>query len=223
MKLLNFQPHRKIKYAPGMVSLILLPLLCLGWLYYNKAFERKSLIDIAFYSPEWNKSLPKDLQFEFPPKRDFTVINLKGNDKNDKLNLQYAHILLNQWKSNKDTIQGINFHFGNKAKYWTFIGAINVLKAVDMGWYMAYKNDLYATYPRGYFKQSPGSECACSLEGDIRSSPLSSNKESKRLWSERLTFIKYAVKNYWAQCLVFAVMLILTMLNLRKRIFTYDI
>jgi hypothetical protein len=171
MKLLNYQPHRKIKYSAGMISLILLPIVCLSWLNYHKAFERKSFIDIAFYSPEWNRNLSKELQFEFPPKRDYTVINLEGNNKNDKISLQYAHILLNQWKIVKDTIQGINFHFGNKAKYWTFIEAINVLKAVDLDTYMPYKNNLYAIYTSSYFRPSLSSTYCCSLNGDVRSLP----------------------------------------------------
>jgi hypothetical protein len=82
---------------------------------------------------------------------------------------------------------------------------------------MAYKNDLYATYPRGYFKQNQFSTYDCLLCNDIVRVSLSSSKEVReQLWNERLAFMIYVIKNYWAPLLVFIAMLILTMLHLRK-------
>jgi hypothetical protein len=217
MKLLKYQPHEKIRYSAGLISLVLFPILCLGWLYKHKAFEKQGVINISFYDPERNKKMPKELQYEFPPKRDYTTIDLKGNDHNDMVSLQYAHVLLNNWKIAKDTLQGLRFHYGEKAKYWTFVESINVLKAADLEWYMPYKNDMYAIYTSRYFKPRPFYMYDCLLCGDVRSSPLTSEQVSEKLWNERATFFKYAFKNYWAPFLIFATMLVITMLNLRKR------
>jgi len=209
MKLLNYQPHPKIKYSAGMISLVLLPLFCLGWLYYNKAFERKSFIDIAFYSPEWNRNFSNKLQFEFPPKRDYTVINLEGNNNYDRISLQYAHILLNQWKIAKDTIQGIDFHFGRKAKYWTFVEAVNICKSVGLDSYMPYKNNMYAAW---YFHPKPVEQIV-----PIFICGTMNNNISTKTPTDWLAVFQIYIKDYWAPGIVFLLMAILTFQQLLRR------
>lgn len=211
MKLLKYQPHQKINYSAGLISLVLLPILCLGWLYQHKAFEKQGVIDILFYDPDWNIRLPKESQFEFPPKRDYTVIDLKGNDHNDMVSLQYAYVLLNNWKIAKDTLQGLRFHYGEKAKYWTFIETINLLKAADLNSYMPYKNDMYAIYTSGYFEPRQPYMYDCMLCGDvvIVKKPVSFFSALYRSVS--------LFKDYWAPGIVFVLMAIVTLRKLYRR------
>lgn len=80
----------------------------------------------------------------FPIKKDYVLIDLTGNDQDDKTSLQYAHLMLKRWKITKDDLHGLNFHFGKKAKYWTFVEALNIFKSIDLQIYIPYKNNLYA-------------------------------------------------------------------------------
>jgi hypothetical protein len=90
VKLLKYQPHKKLNYSGGMISLILLPILCLCWLYKYELSKIIHGVDVLFWSEEAKKTTPKDYWPESLDKKKKTVVNLTGNDRNDKISVQYA-------------------------------------------------------------------------------------------------------------------------------------
>ncbi|WP_345950948.1 hypothetical protein ABDD95_05750 [Mucilaginibacter sp. PAMB04274] len=206
MKLLSYPVRPKLYYSPGLISLVLLPTVCLVWLKQHKAFEEKRIIDIVFFNPSFIVIYPNNV---FPPKKKYTTINLTGNLEADKISLQYAQVLLSRWKAAKDDIQGVNFHFGNKSKYWAFVEAINVCKAIDLQLYMPYQNNMYAMWSfhpghRDKKLQLP----LCGGIGNFEPPP------------QRPTFYKMMLDkfgDYWLSGIVFMLMVSGTLLKLKSK------
>jgi hypothetical protein len=148
MKILTLTPRKPIIYTPGIISLILLPMFCLVYLKQDKAFVHYSAIDIAVWSPDWNNRLPKRLQMEFPPVRNYLRINLDGNEIGDKARLDFARLEIRKMLASGDTKRGIDFHFWNTAKYQDFITAIDICQTENADIYIPYKNDIYVIVPK---------------------------------------------------------------------------
>jgi hypothetical protein len=211
MKLLRYQPHQKITYSAGLISLIVLPVLVLCWLYRYQAAKSIHAIDIVFWSSEAKEFIPKDYWLEAIIKKESTVINLTGNDQYDKVSLQYAQVLLSNWKANKDDTQVLNFHFGNKAKYWTFIEAINVCKAVKLNSYMPYQNNIYAYWN---FHSKPFANLPVTLI--TWGCDIIETKEPVD-WSLVVQESIQTMKDYWAPGVIFILMIIFTLHKIYRR------
>lgn len=148
MKILTLTPRKPIIYSPGMISLILLPLFCIVYLKQHKAFVHYSAMDIAVWSPDWNNRLPKRLQMEFPPVRNYLRINLDGNEIGDKARLDFARLEIRKMRASGDTERGINFHFWNTAKYQAFVTALDICQTENAGIFIPYKDDIYVMVPK---------------------------------------------------------------------------
>jgi hypothetical protein len=210
MKLLKYEPHQKIKYSAGLISLALLPILCLCWIYKYEVSKVKHAVDIVFWSPEAKETVPEDYWPETLAKKKTTIIDLTGNNSNDKISLQYAQVLLSNWKANKDDTQVIKFHFGNKAKYWTFVEAINVCKAVKLNSYLPYKNNMYAYWdyhPKSV--QKPVYRFFC---GTMYLCQTMYTKEPVDWWLE----IGNYLKNYWVLGIGFISLMTLSIVQFKK-------
>lgn len=144
MKMLTLTPRKPIIYPPGIISLALLPIFCLIYLNEQKAFAPRNMMTIAVWSPEWQQALPKKFQHKFPPERKYLHINLDGkNEADDKIRLDFARLQIREMLKSRDTIGGVDFHFGNKAKYWTFVNALDICQTENILAYAPYKDDIY--------------------------------------------------------------------------------
>jgi hypothetical protein len=56
-----------------------------------------------------------------PPSRNYTTIELTGNDSTNQIKLAYATVILKEEKINKDTTNGIHFHFSDDCTYNDFV------------------------------------------------------------------------------------------------------
>lgn len=162
MKILTLTPHKPIIYPPGIISLVLLPVFCLVFLNQHKVFVRHGAMDVAMWSPNANKGLPKQYQdkyqVKFPPDRNYLAINLNGTDADDKIRLDYARLEIKRMLSAKDTVSAVNFHFGNHTKYWTYVNAIDICQTEDVRAYGITQDDIYAVYikPKIYDESRSG-------------------------------------------------------------------
>ncbi|MES2544397.1 MAG: hypothetical protein V4548_05895 [Bacteroidota bacterium] len=143
----NHQKHKRIFYVPGMISLVLLPLLCLYYFYGNRAFTTNqsfqlTLNDTVFIENPKKEMFGNDL---YNPKRDYKSIILNGSEELDKNKLKEARFEINQIYNSKDSIKGIKFVFGNKAIYKTFVEVLDVL-TIDNVEYLTYPNEIYVLY-----------------------------------------------------------------------------
>lgn len=148
MKILTLTPHKPITYTPGLISLLLLPAFCLMFLYQHKAFNKLTALDIAYISPDWNRGMPKAYQFRFPPERSYIDVNFSGNALSDQSLLEFARIEIKSLIRAKNKTLGIHFHFGSKAKYQTFVSAIDMCYAEDDISWIPYQDDMYVVYTK---------------------------------------------------------------------------
>ena len=144
MKMLTLTPRKPIIYPPGIISLVLLPIFCLIYLNEHKAFAPRNMMTIAVWSPEGQQALPKKIQHKFPPERKYLRINLDGkNEADNKIRLDFARLQIREMLKLRDTIGGVDFHFGSEAKYWTFINALDICQTENAPAYAPYKDDIY--------------------------------------------------------------------------------
>ena len=146
MKILNLSPHKPIIYTPGLISLLLLPVFCLVFLRQHKAFDKLKAMDVVYYSPDWNKALPKAYQLKFPPDRSYINVNLTGNTGSDKSLLEFARIQIRAMLKTRSKYTGVRIHFGRKVKYWAYVSALDICYSENAQHWAPYQDDIFVVY-----------------------------------------------------------------------------
>ncbi|TCC94437.1 hypothetical protein EZ428_06600 [Pedobacter frigiditerrae] len=117
----------KIFYPAGLISLTLLPILCIWNLNNQKAFEKIGALEVAyFYHNELEEYSNLQSFKELISSRNYTDIEFSGNEKGDNIILEYAKEKITALIKFKDTINGVHFKFTEKAKYWNFVKAVDI-------------------------------------------------------------------------------------------------
>lgn len=132
----------RLYYTGGLISLILLPFLCITFIYKSNSFKKYYAFDIIRYRDEWFKNNP-ELKVEFPPKRNFKIIELSGNEIKAKLQLDEVKLTIRNLILRKDSLNGIIVRFTDQTKYWSFVKALDLCKSEDITTYALYYDDLY--------------------------------------------------------------------------------
>ncbi len=140
--------HKKLPfYSSGMISLVLLPFLCL--LYYNKqkVFEIPRVMEVIWYGKNSNCYFLEDYSEEFSllvhPKRKFSEINLTGNKLNDEQTLEFAQNKIKNLVSTNDTINGVHFHFSKFSKFSSLVRALEICKIEKVNFFVPRDNDIW--------------------------------------------------------------------------------
>lgn len=125
--MINYKPHKKLYYTSGLISLLLLPILCVLYVQKTKVFERLYAIELNAWTPKQAKIWRKyGYDYNIRPNRNFINIYLTGNEKEDKIKLDFVQLQLRDLVKSKDTISGVHIILGNNSKYWTLIEIINI-------------------------------------------------------------------------------------------------
>ena len=147
--------YRKIYYVPGMISLILLPVLCI--FYLDKHYYEECCIEIVVpekYNPTRYTNTPKGLRFDttllsIPEnRRIYTTFEFNGNDEINKIRLDSSTTLLKQIILTEDTINGVRFILGDSAKYSTFIEILDLCFTDSFPTFVPYENDVWWLYTK---------------------------------------------------------------------------
>ncbi|GAB3718708.1 hypothetical protein [Flavobacterium koreense] len=138
---MSFKKHRKIFYAPGMISLVVLPILFLWFLYFSNSFKEYSCIELGLAD---KKSYYEILnEFDFPNLRNYKIFvfnNTLEKEKNNLINFQKSLKIQNKFK---DTINGIKLQFGKKMTYEVYIRILDILQSEKTPTYIEYQNYLW--------------------------------------------------------------------------------
>jgi hypothetical protein len=129
--------RKKIFYVPGMISLIFIPLLCLGYFFNKEAFTIYGGMDIYFAD---EKSF---VEYKIPVLREYKEFYFnesKSVEKNKLFDLQF---FLRKLIKNTDTINGAKVHFGSKTDYDVFVSVIDILNIENVPTWAPYKDDIY--------------------------------------------------------------------------------
>ncbi|RZJ65863.1 MAG: hypothetical protein EOO50_12140 [Flavobacterium sp.] len=141
--------HRRLSfYTPGLISLVLLPLLAILFMYQRKAFVNYNSMDLSLIGDtEFDNQIRKDWETR-TKSITFTHIYLTGNDAADSLECRKAHITVRNFKASKDMSSGLKFHFSDKAKYWTFIRVLDIFAIEDIPIYLVDGSEITVVNPR---------------------------------------------------------------------------
>jgi hypothetical protein len=136
--------HKKIYYSAGLISIIMLPVLCIIYLKSIDAFTHYGSINLYV----WNGKDFKEETTKFLNSKKFSVVNLTGNLDSDLAKLNIAQKSVKQIISTKDSVKGIKFHFEKEAEYWSYIRVLDILQIENAKVYLPYKNDIWFANPR---------------------------------------------------------------------------
>ena len=123
-----------------MISLLLIPVLCLWHFYSQKSFEIERAMDLGLPNKVTDAQLVKD--YPLLTKRKYKEFTFNGSLESDKNNLIRFQQSLKQQNAIRDTVNGIKLHFGKQMKYEVFIRILDVLTIENTPTYMPYKNEL---------------------------------------------------------------------------------
>lgn len=135
--------HQKIKYFPGLISIILLPFFCILYLKYGYDSKKQSAISLT----TWDGEFFYDETIAILSSRKFKKVVFTGNLDSDKLKLTIVQNEIKNLISNYDTLNGIQFHFENNSQYKTYIKLLEILKDENATYYIPYKNNIWFTNP----------------------------------------------------------------------------
>ncbi|UOK42154.1 MULTISPECIES: hypothetical protein [Flavobacterium] len=135
---------RKIFYSPGLISIILLPIMCILFLKSRDAFTQYGSITLA----TWDGKIFYNEITTFLNSKKFTKVTLTGDYDSDKIKLINSKKEIQRLISTKDSINGIQFHFDEKSKYWSYVKVVEILQDENAQFYVPYKNDIWFTNPK---------------------------------------------------------------------------
>lgn len=126
--------HRKLFYVPGMISLVVLPFLYLGYFYNHDVFKVEN--GMALGLPDKKSSQEIEEDYPFLLQRTYKEYTLNGSIESNKEQLADFHKELQRFNKVKDTVSGIKVHFTSQANYEVFIRILDLLAIEDTPTYM---------------------------------------------------------------------------------------
>lgn len=132
--------YKKLYYVPGLISLVLLPLL----LVY---FGKKEIQRLDVRAIEINFWHPSSSSYWHFPERNYRQVILTGNVSKDSIALENAKKFIKKLYTSEDTLNGIQFILQDSASYGSFVGLINYFKKEDIRNVLPYGNNLWVSYP----------------------------------------------------------------------------
>jgi hypothetical protein len=139
--------RKKIYYVPGMISLIVLPILCYYYLGPKIIDERCiELVVAGRYIPHHNEDSPRfDTSFlsQSGSKRNYFNIILNGNTSEQNNKLKLFHQKIKELIKQNDTINGVHLLFVDSVKYAVFVQALDICLSEYKSRVAVYENNLW--------------------------------------------------------------------------------
>ena len=130
-----------------MISIILLPIFCLCFFIKRDALKKYGAINIAIWDGKELDIGTIGIQKYLDTKK-YYIFNLTGDSNTDRIKFNESEKIIRKIIKTKDSINGVKFHFEKKSQYWSFIRAVEILKAENAEFFVPYKNDIWFTNPK---------------------------------------------------------------------------
>ncbi|QBZ99164.1 hypothetical protein [Flavobacterium sangjuense] len=139
--------HRKLFYVPGMISLLLIPVLCMWFLYSRDYLKVYTAVNVAlsdgFY--KFNSSNPSK-PIKIYPKRKIENFILNGDEVNNEIQLSNARKRIKQLFAENDSINAVKIILGKKTKYKFFVDILDALAQDYVPTYVVNDNYFFVVY-----------------------------------------------------------------------------
>lgn len=132
--------HRKLFYVPGMISLLLIPVLFIWYFYTHKSFEKQGSMDLGLPDKGSMEQMKKD--YPFIEQKNYIVFTFNGTLEAENETLTKFQKSLKQFNHIKDTINGIKLRFGKQMKYEVFIRILDIVNIEMTPTYIPYEQEL---------------------------------------------------------------------------------
>lgn len=195
-------------YAPGMISLVFLPIICIIHLFRTDSFTNYGSLDLTMWDGKKDQ-VNYDL-LPFLKSKKFEAVNFTGNYDSDLKKLKEAQLNIRDIISAEDSARGIKFHFGPKAQYQTFVSTINVFAVENAPFYVPYKNDIWFCNPR---KPKNTSVRAHDFGGGLFGCYAAPQEPA--IFESLAANAKSIVTKFWLPILVYLLMVFLALRKLR--------
>ncbi|HLV46770.1 MAG TPA: hypothetical protein VKY32_06995 [Flavobacterium sp.] len=137
---------KKLRYIPGIISIILLPIL--GIWYMNKHNYFQQLSAHSFTAIDFAEIERINEEYEYVTisnefeKRIYKEVTL-NHDKNAEITFKYIDEFVDNVIQTKDTINGLKIHFNKNATYNEFIEVLNIFSERGAQVYTLDNNTMY--------------------------------------------------------------------------------
>lgn len=138
--MISRKPHKKLYYTSGLISLLLLPILCVLYLQKQGAF--KPVFSIEYREIFHNGSI----YLRTEENRKYKIYSLYGDEVSDTKILKSVHEQIHELVANKDEESGILVRFTNKSKFASFIEVLNICYKEDIQFYEFYNDEFKLHY-----------------------------------------------------------------------------
>lgn len=139
--------HRRSRlfYRPGLISLLLFPLLCMAWLYGRDMFREYRLLPVFRMTDPQDLPAGDVIAFR-PPERHFIGFAFGANDVENARTIDSARQVLQTLAQRCDTFQGVCFHFEKAARFKAFVQALDICQNTNTLSFVDQNNDVRAYY-----------------------------------------------------------------------------
>lgn len=209
---------RQILYPAGLISLIVLPLLCVWYLYGQKSFNKQGAIGIHWWDKELGEYTLRTHNFRIHPERNYIEIQITGAENEDREQLAFAEQAIRKFVAAPDTVTGIHFHFNDNSKYWALIRALDICFSEGVHIFIPYENDIWVynveSKPEVIEDKPQHHMGTCLVYKDEVIEKTEEQVAFEK--SEQLNYKIGIVKTFWPSILLFICMMVLTVIKLRK-------
>ncbi|MES2286843.1 MAG: hypothetical protein V4547_14230 [Bacteroidota bacterium] len=212
--------HTKpIYYTAGLISLIMLPILCIWNLDNNKAFEKQHVLELLWWSKD-----RKDQQFDVHPSRKFDDTYLTSDNNSNKIKLDASQLKIRKLIATNDTINGVHFIFDNNSKYWTLVKVIDICNVEGAEHFILKDNDLWVCnyVPRPMILM----DYPVKLSGPMDCVPYFETEEQiAEAKAENIKYILETGKQYSLSIIIFSILVFLAIRRIyfnNKTLIKYD-
>jgi hypothetical protein len=123
-------------YFPGLISLVFLPLMCIGYAAYIGKLDRWTMMDVAWSDDasikDWNGNM-KTAKIDIKTFKKFSQLTLTGNNSHDSATITRLKILCAQLISSNNKTGGVTVTLTSKSTY------DNLVNVLDAGFGFDYK------------------------------------------------------------------------------------
>lgn len=137
--MINHKPHKKLYYTSGLISLLLLPILCV--LYLQKQGASNPIFSIE-YKEIFHHG---NISLRSKENKAYKTYCLSGDEVSDTKILKSVHEQMHELVTKKDAKSGVLVRFSNKSNFSSFIEILNICYKENIQRYEFY-NDEFKLY-----------------------------------------------------------------------------
>jgi hypothetical protein len=137
-------------YFPGLISLICLPLLCIGYFAYGNYFQKIGVIGVTWYDTNGFNEMAKytHMKIDINTFRKYTILSFNGDVKHSEFEMKRLNELVSSLSRKKDSVNAIKITYERGAVYKDFVSAVDAghqYGEKNIGT-LLYNNEIYIYY-----------------------------------------------------------------------------